>query len=375
MTFACATTLAWSACSPAGTPRPSPPLAVTIDASQSDAAPDVALERPEFVRPQPIPGPYLPLTRTFRRVGLSVAPSVSLIAGWDDRVWFLSEGKLLEHDGTKVIAKVPLCEFNADIHTRTELTSLPDGVLVKQFSFGGVGAFTHLTGDGKTCHEANDPDHELPFAMKLRARALTVSIPRNPQEPFGIRLPIRPPTSSGVARLYSVGAAQWLEVLGPAPRGDTWTFRATASGWTQDEPPVRKIGDMWADPGGTVWATIGFYGVVLQSSGHQTPDFVLANHDGKRWAVVPAPKGFRPRRLAGSSSTDIWFVGGSENIFQFDGTSWHHGTIAAPRRRIETKDGPKMIDSPEAPRSVHMTRSGVLWLLTATGRIYRAEAP
>jgi hypothetical protein len=44
-----------------------------------------------------------------------------------------------------VAKKVPLCEFAVDMHTRMDVTSLPEGVLVKQFDLGELGVFTQLT--------------------------------------------------------------------------------------------------------------------------------------------------------------------------------------------------------------------------------------
>ena len=341
-----------------------------MDASHGDAVSNIA-EQPEFKRPAPVPGPYLPLTRTFRAALPSIAGHYPAVEGWDERVWFLSEGKLLEHDGTKVVSTVTLCDFPTGPDTRTTLTSLPDGVLANQFELGELGVFTQLNKDGKTCHQANDPNFELQLAMKLRARALGVYIPRSPEKLLGVPFPPLPPEQKfGAAALYTVGSARWLQVqVWPEPR----TFRATDKGWLRDEPPIRSIGGMWADPTGTVWAIIGFYSGVLQSNSSLDPGFLLGKHDGTRWSVVPVPEDFRPRHITGSSATDIWFVGNSEHILQFDGTNWHRGTIAAPKREVLTVDGRKMVDSPEGPRDIHMTASGVLWLLTSTGRIYRAE--
>lgn len=176
----------------------------------------------------------------------------------------------------------------------------------------------------------------------------------------------------GLGRVHVAGAARWLEVVG-TEWDDLRTLRAEGSRWIRDEPPYPVIGDMWADPTGTVWAIIGFYSAVLQARTPRDPGFVLGKHDGKHWSVVPVPEDFTPHRLTGSSATEIWFVGGSEHIFQFDGKHWHVGIIAAPKRKVKTDTGWQMVDAPEKPREVHMTKSGALWILTAEGRIYRAD--
>ena len=368
----------WSACSPAVAPKPtpSPRATASIDGSASDAAVDAtghASASDRFKRPPRLPGPFLPLTRTFRPVP-PVMPLESKMSGWGDRVWFVAEGKLLEHDGKRLTNELLLCDFAVEVNTRIDVTSLPNGVLAKQFELGELGVFTQLTKDGRACHRANGSTFELRLVSALAARAITVAIPRDPEELLGVRLPERRPEHLfGVARAYSVGGSRWLEVVDSENSPGTWTFRATVSGWMRDDPPHQQIADMWADPSGTVWAIIGFYSAVLQARTPLDPGFVLGKHDGKRWSVVPVPEDFTPHKLTGSSATDLWFVGGSEHIFQFDGTHWHVGIIAAPKRKVKTDTGWQMVDAPEKPREVHMTESGVLWILTAEGRIYRAD--
>ncbi len=298
-------------------------------------------------------GPYLPLPRTFRQVLPPVAERSS-IAGWGDRVWFGSSGKLLEHDG-KGIRQQALC--GATHHPADYVGSGPNGIIAVQSTTSPV-TITVITDAGRQCQNFNSESVGAHYrlAMQTRPRRTSIAVPPDARPLLGFAIP--PPHGEdgrhGLGNMFFLGRAIWLEVVTKGAH----VYRFDSGRWVLDNPPVGSIGDMWADPSGTVWAITGY---------------ALSKHDGSRWTMVPVPEGFRPRRMTGASAKDIWFVGGSEKIFQFDGAKWHRGTIAAPKRQIQTKDGPKMIDSPEGPKDIHMTRSGVLWLLTKSGRIYRAE--
>lgn len=78
------------------------------------------------------------------------------------------------------------------------------------------------------------------------------------------------------------------------------------------------VGNMWADDQHHLWMTAG-----------DSRNSMILRHDGKALTQLPTPGSFAAHLVHGSSSRDVWFSGGRDTIYQWDGTRLRQGKTPA----------------------------------------------
>ena len=359
-------------------PSASPPSASASEAhapSASASSAASAAKPPSSPRPQPPPpvvaAPLPPLTRALVNLkfvrtpaGIRVLPEgetcsnciqlvVTSVHGQNPRdVWLLATEEetkdlLLHYDGQRITQTIkgPFGCFGAlkeDVSRRFVQVLTDQGhVRVHGYSRdpnsrvgGDVTASLDLRTKRWTCSETGvgtDDSSSGDYTWKLQDPAMGDSSCQ--LRPIGgtcIPIPWWSPSyvePSQDSTEYGVRTqALWMQGLNDGwlangdESGHSWLFRFNGVGWS---PIVgldrgRRIAGVWADQNSRAWA------VVAPSYGTEGKGGLL-RIEGREVRPLPVPDTFKATYVRGTGPRDVWFVGGKEAVYQWDGETLRQG--------------------------------------------------
>lgn len=308
-----------------------------------------------------MPGPFGPLTRSFRRIALSTGAAFEQLVGWDNRAWLLSGERLFVHDGNSFVSEVQLCPG-----------AVPTGGSSYSVRVGSSGLFAvgmDVRQDYLVARVAKDgavscrtvprlPVGDLLLALELwPGRTAIPPLPRDARRHLGLSIP-HPEAGWGVGWFFATSSSSaWLQMPEHQNRR-MWTFHFDGKRWAPaSDVPFGIANDMWEDPTGVTWAIPARGPVPYGLSPGWADSTCLAKNDGKTWGLAPAPgeNWFQPDWLTGTAADDMWFVGRNV-VLHWDGAEW---SLQSFENDLEqhASIGVSFVSRP------YMDQSGSLWLL------------
>jgi hypothetical protein len=116
------------------------------------------------------------------------------------------------------------------------------------------------------------------------------------------------------------------------PRADGASPEPAPSWQVASSPTTECLNDIWGSSSTDVWAVGGDWIV-----GQNHPNGVLLHYDGAAWTLLAPPSTSSLTSIWGSSSKDIWVVGINGTIAHYDGSGW--STYAATSQHLRSVSG------------------------------------